>query len=353
MAGTVLVFCRALNHKSLNIKLPKMKSKLLLIAALTLIGMRTSAQTGNLIVFTENGEKFSLVLNGVLQNAIPETNVKVTDLPASMDYPTAYKMRIIFADAALGTHDFTTGVSNGLELTVTIKKNKKGEYVQRPVSEVPLAQAPQTPPTQVVHVYSTTPPPASTTTTSTTVSRTTTTTTTNGSQPTGENVNISMGVNMGETGGGINVNVSGMDSEMSGTSQTTTTTTHSTTSSGYSAPPPPPPAPRSYVPGYNGPIGCPIPMSQTDFADFKNSVSSKSFEDSKLTIAKQVLNTNCLTSAQVREVMLLFSFEQTRLDFAKYAYSRTHDVGNYFKINDAFTFEISIDDLNNYIGGVR
>ena len=94
-------------------------------------------------------------------------------------------------------------------------------------------------------------------------------------------------------------------------------------------------------------------MSQNDFADFKSSVSSKSFEDSKLTIAKQALNNNCLLTSQVKEVMLLFTYEQSRLDFAKYAYSHTYDLGNYFKINDAFTFETSIDELNTYIGSPR
>jgi hypothetical protein len=197
-------------------------------------------------------------------------------------------------------------------------------------------------------MYSTTPPPASTTTTSTTVSKTTTTTT-NSNAAHGDNVNINMGVNAGETGGGVNISISGMDPNMSGTSQSTTTTTHNTTTSGYQDPPPPPPVPRSYVPGYTGPIGCPIPMSNIDFADYKTSISTKSFEESKLTIAKQALNSNCLMSLQVKEVMLLFSFEQTRLDFAKYAYKHTHDIGNYFKINDAFTFESSIDELNSYI----
>lgn len=324
-----------------------MKTKLLLIA-LVAFAMRASAQTGNLIVFTEGGEKFSLVLNGVLQNATPETNVKVTDLPAGTEYPTAYKMRIIFADAALGTQDFTTAVDNGVERTVTIKKNKKGEYVQRMVSDVPLAQAPPTPPAQIVHVYSTTPPAAITTTT---VSKSTTrTTTTTGTQP-GDNVNVTMGVNTNENGGGVSVNVSGMDNGMaSGTTTTTTTHTTTTTTSGdvYNEPPPPPPQP-----GYNGRYGCAMPMSGNDFQKLKSTIDSKSFEDSKLTIAKQVLNNNCLRTSQVKEIMLLFSFEASRLDFAKYAYGYTYDIGNYFQVNDAFTFESSITDLNNYISSYK
>jgi hypothetical protein len=40
------------------------------------------AQLSNLIFFTENGERFTVILNGIRQNPNPETNVKVTDLPA-------------------------------------------------------------------------------------------------------------------------------------------------------------------------------------------------------------------------------------------------------------------------------
>ena len=36
-------------------------------------------------------------------------------------------------------------------------------------------------------------------------------------------------------------------------------------------------------------------------------------------------------------------------DFAKYAYGYTFDLGNYYKLNDAFTFESSISELNNYV----
>jgi hypothetical protein len=83
----------------------------------------------------------------------------------------------------------------------------------------------------------------------------------------------------------------------------------------------------------------------------KASISSRTFEDSKLTIAKQVAGANCLLCSQVREIMTLFTFESTKLEFAKFAYSHTLDPGNYFKLNDAFEFESSIDELNQYING--
>jgi hypothetical protein len=51
--------------------------------------------------------------------------------------------------------------------------------------------------------------------------------------------------------------------------------------------------------------------------------------------------------------MSIFDFEATRLDFAKYAYGRTFDIGNYYKVNDVFDFETSISDLNAYINSYR
>ena len=319
-----------------------MKNNLLLFCLLLLWAVTTKAQTSNAILFTENGEHFQVILNGILQNAKPETNVKMTGLVAPN-----YKCRIMFEDKALGYVDFNIFFPEmGYEATWNIKKNKKGEYVTRGVSAVPIAQAPPPSPAQTVVVFTTTAPPVETT--STTVQQSTTTTS-GGSD--GSGMNMNMGVNVNENGGGINMNVSGMDG---GSGSTTTTTTHSrtvTTTSETSPPPTPIAEPTHiiYVTGYNGPVGCPMPMNHNDFESFKSSVQSKTFEDSKLTIAKQVLNNNCLTSAQVREVMKIFTFEDTRLTFAKYAYGHTYDTGNYFKVNDAFTFESSIDDLNNYI----
>ena len=307
---------------------------------LAMIAVASKGQTSNAIFFTENGERFNLVLNGLLQNEKAETNVKLTGLNAS-----SYKTRILFADKSLGMVDYTLNfVEMGAEVTYAIKKNSKGAYVVRYVSEVPLAQAPPTAPNQAVIVYSTAPAVTGTTTTT----RQTTTTTT-GSP---DNVSINMGVNVDASGGGVNMNVSGIDGNMESTTTTTTTTTttHTTTTT-YQETPPPATQTVVYVDGYNGKTGCPVPMNRNEFDSFKSSLNSKSFEDSKMTMAKQVLNNNCLTSSQVKEVMGLFSFEQTKLDFAKYAYGHTYDIGNYYKVNDAFTFESSIDDLNNYISG--
>jgi hypothetical protein len=95
--------------------------------------------------------------------------------------------------------------------------------------------------------------------------------------------------------------------------------------------------------------GCASPLSDSEFKTAKQSIASKSFEDTKLTIAKQVMKSKCLKTAQVKEIMGLFSFEDNKLDFAKAAYDYVYDKSNYYELSDAFTFETSIEELTKYV----
>jgi len=47
--------------------------------------------------------------------------------------------------------------------------------------------------------------------------------------------------------------------------------------------------------------------------------------------------------------MKSFEFEDTKLEYAKYAYTLCFNPENYWKVNEAFTFESNIDELNEYI----
>lgn len=326
--------------------------KLIIVSFLTLMFAQVRAQLSNVILFTENGERFTAILNGIRQNNEPETNIKITGLNAEF-----YKLKVIFESTANGEKNFNLAIELGMENTYVIKRNNKGEFVLRFMGSVPIAQAPAPAPSQAVIVYNVNPVATQgATQTSQTIS-TTTTTTTNGSNSDPNNINMNMGVNVDGMGGSISINVSGMDEGMGGAStthsQTTTTTTTTTVSGNQAQTQIPPPPPVVYLPGYSGKIGCPVPMSESDFADLKATISSKTFEETKFTIAKQVLNDRCLFVSQVKQIILQFTFEQTRLDFAKYAYDRTYDVGNYFKVNDAFTFESSTEELNEYIDSRR
>ncbi|HVA99331.1 MAG TPA: DUF4476 domain-containing protein [Bacteroidia bacterium] len=297
------------------------------------LAISAKAQTSNLVVFDQQGEKFSVIVNGVNQSSTPSTNVKVTGLSA----PAGYKITVIFQDTSIAALNKNIYLQNpGTEVTASVIVKKNGEHALRYVSETPIAQATAAAPVdQSTTAYSTTavaPVPQSTTTT---VTQQTTTV------PSGTST-VSVNV------GGMGVNMTGMATQATVT--TTTTTTSSGTqdvsnTEGEAAPVPQP----VYVDGYNGPVGCPRPMSREDFESAKNTIAAKTFEDTKLSIAKQITSSNCLLSSQVRAIMKLFTYENSKLDFAKYAYAHTYDKGNYFKVNDAFQFDSSSEELNNYV----
>lgn len=298
--------------------------KKIFVIFISLLQFLSYAQNSNLVFFTMDAKPFYVVLNGVRQNAKPETNVKITGLKQPY-----YKVKIIFNEPGLNEINKNITFNPNTETIYNIKKNKKGEYVLRYYSEVPINQAPPSTPNQSVVVYTLTPPPVHSTTT---ITETSTTVSSSGNQ------DLNAG-GMGLINDGNN---------QTSTSSTTTTTTTSTTIVHHDKIPATP-VETYTLPGYNGPVGCPVPMNNSDFYRVKESISSKDFEDSKLTIAKQVISANCLLTSQIKEIMQLFSFEDTRLELAKFAYGHTYDIGNYYQLNDAFEFETSIDELNEYI----
>jgi hypothetical protein len=302
-----------------------MSSVAVILLSLTL---QVTAQTSNLVVFDQQGEQFYAIVNGVKQNSTPQTNVRITGLAA----PAAYKVTILFADNTIAQVDKNIYLQNpATEVTANVVIKKDGEHVLRWVSETPLAQASAPVAGQNTIVYSTTPPPVQGTTTVVTQQTTT--------DPNGGTVTM----NVGGMGAGMNVNVTGA------TSQTTVTTTTTTSSSGDMGQAPPPANQTVYVDGYGGPVGCPMPMTHEDYEGAKNTINAKTFENDKLTIAEQIASSNCLTAGQVKGIMALFTFENTKLDFAKFAYGHTYDKGNYYKVNDAFQFSSSTDALNQFI----
>ena len=277
--------------------------KLLTTLTLLFLVLCLQAQFSNLVIFTQDNEPFTVILNGVQQSPNPETNVKITGLNAP-----SYKLKIIFQDQSKPEIDKTIYLQPETEVTYEVLKNKNGVWVVRFLNKIPLDEIAEQHQDQHVYIFTATPRMKSTTT----VSQTTT-------------------VSTGGLLGGASV-----------TTSTTKTTSNSNVQEDHEGN-------QEQHFDYSGPRGCPRPMNPHSFDQALESISSKSFESSKLTIAKQIVGANCLLCAQVKEIMRLFTFESNRLEFAKYAYKYTWDINNYFLLNDAFEFESSIDELNKYI----
>ena len=94
-------------------------------------------------------------------------------------------------------------------------------------------------------------------------------------------------------------------------------------------------------------------MSSSDFSMAKETLRKEWFENSRMTTAKQIIDRNYVTSQQAKELVLLFTFENNKLEIAKYAYGRAVDKENYFIVNDAFSFNNTKEALNKHIREYR
>jgi Domain of unknown function (DUF4476) len=94
-------------------------------------------------------------------------------------------------------------------------------------------------------------------------------------------------------------------------------------------------------------------MNDREFSQVLQAISKEWLESNKLKSATQIVTANSLTSAQVKQLVLMFSFESNKLELAKQAYRNTVDKNNYFMINDVFSFSSSKDDLARFIRSSR
>ena len=259
---------------------------------------------------TRSGQRFYVLLHGSLQNDAPANYVKVVGVKGARRNVT-----IIFEDAQLGFANYSVPAAPRLEQHFLIRGNGRGQRIIVPDGEYQCNTVPL-PPTAIEVTY------------------------------------LASAVRM-EDGLATLPNQPNLPNQPVQPAPTQPVVpdvhieiTDNTPAANY--PPAEQPAPV-YVPGYTGPTGCPIPMTNADFNVARNSVATKDFESTKLTIAKQIVSANCVTAGQVRAMLGEFDFENTRLTFAKYAYHYTYDIGNYYKVNDAFDFESSIKDLSRYV----
>lgn len=90
-------------------------------------------------------------------------------------------------------------------------------------------------------------------------------------------------------------------------------------------------------------------MHPQTFQQLLATINATGFDSNRRNIAKQAISTNGVSSQQVLEIIRRMSFESTRLDVAKFAYPFTVDRQNYFIVNNGFSFNSSINQLNRFI----
>ena len=95
----------------------------------------------------------------------------------------------------------------------------------------------------------------------------------------------------------------------------------------------------------------PYAMNPQDYDEAYQLISKESFDSSKLTLAEQVVSANPMSASQILGICKLFAFESNKLEFAKFAYEFCVDRNKYYLLNEAFTYESSKRELNEFIKG--
>ena len=292
--------------------------------ALLLSTLSIGQQSGELVIFSDDGEKFYAVLNGIYQNYEPETNVRIQDLTDEW-----YKCKIVSSDNIF-TIDKNIAVKMNTTVTYRIIE-KNGEYKLRYFTETPKNDyaGPSSGQSHVVY-HSTGETPVSMQTTMTTT--TSTTTTSGGINNGGESVNVN--INVSENG--MSTNISAYDGvSTSGTTTTYSETTTVTTTQGGS---------NAQANMYEA-----CQLDNAGYERLKNSIEGESFSDDKLRVARTAAKNKCLSVQQIKGIARLFSFSDEQLEFTKAAYGNCLNRQNYYEVLEVFTFSSDKDELENYI----
>lgn len=90
-------------------------------------------------------------------------------------------------------------------------------------------------------------------------------------------------------------------------------------------------------------------MTAESFRRLKETIESKSFSDTKMSTAKIATKNTYLSLGQIKVLAMLFTMDDDRLEYAKFAYTYCVDKANYYQVSDAFKFSSTADELNAFL----
>lgn len=93
----------------------------------------------------------------------------------------------------------------------------------------------------------------------------------------------------------------------------------------------------------------PVNTYSFNFRDYVNTIRNQKFESDRISVARQGLYNNLFDTYQIKEVLSLLDYEESRLEFAKEAYNNCVDKQNYYRINEMFRFSSSVHELESFI----
>jgi len=335
----------------------------------------------NFTVFNNGGQKFFLIMNGIKQNSLAQTNVEVSGVKNG-----GYSVKLIFEDGKTGDIDKNFFIESASDINTKIVF-KKGKGKLQLVSMVPTVSAQSGSDVVIFRpdnnaVYSDTPviterpsdrPVITQTITTETITQsngngnggiqinvsgtevqTPNNATPNGTQGgngsigisiadpiSGENINLNVGVTIN---GGTTTNGQTNINQNSSTTTITTTTSSNTSTNVKPANTTPKPVTQVAVN-----TGCKNTL--TNSTVFIEDLKLQSFEDDRVDALKLALVNTCLYAEDAEKIMDLFTFDANQLNAAILLFDRLLDKDKASTLTQHITFDSTKMEFRNYISG--
>lgn len=106
--------------------------------------------------------------------------------------------------------------------------------------------------------------------------------------------------------------------------------------------------PYNNYPG-NGNYGYGNLLDDASLQSLIQTMKNVTFEEKMIEVAKTALKDKQVKTSQVHQLLQLFSFENNKLELAKYCYDKTLDKDNYYSLYNDFTFSSYSSELDKYI----
>jgi hypothetical protein len=289
--------------------------KNLILTLLLLISFTSYSQNFyNIVVFSDDGEKFILFINGVQQNNEPQSNVQATNLTSQ-----ASSLRLEFTNLAYPVLKQNLYAEPGYEHTMRVKKTKKKAIKLQYFGKTPLSNTSMGQP--VNHgEFNVAEESTQTQTNSGTPS--------NNQTPSNENsVNV-IDINTGDNSAVVNI-ILPENSNPKYPNQNTTMPVDNVSVTNSS--------------------NCLTPLNVASFESFKKLVQEKPFSETKLSTAKAGTKNACLTSEQIKSICDLFMIDNDKLEYAKFAYTYCFNKANYVSVSKSFKFTNTTKEFNNFL----
>lgn len=90
-------------------------------------------------------------------------------------------------------------------------------------------------------------------------------------------------------------------------------------------------------------------MSSRDFENLRRTVAAQSFDQNASNVIQQAAQQNYFDVEQVKTLLKLLKFDDSRLASAKLLYTRTVDRRNFYLVNEAFAFNTTKEDLSRWL----